>query len=120
MRKILLIEDDEFVIKPLKIVLKQEGFSLSVAGDGETAVEKLRNEQPDLILLDIVLPKMSGFDVLKEIRSDPKTKNIPVIILSNLAREGEVKRGLTEGANDYIIKTNFSLLNLVKKIKSYL
>ena len=119
-KKILLIEDDEFIIKPLAIVLKQEGFELSIAGDGEAALEKLKNEQPDLILLDIVLPKMNGFDVLKEIRSDPKTKNIPVVILSNLAREGEVKMGLAEGANDYIIKTNLSLSNLIKKVKTYL
>lgn len=120
MKKILLIEDDEFIVKPLAMALKQEGFDLSVAGDGEAALEKLKNEQPDLILLDLVLPKINGFDVLKEIRANSETKNIPVIILSNLARESEIKRGLAEGANDYLIKTNFSLMNLTKKIKSYL
>lgn len=119
-KRILLIEDDEFIVKPLKIALKKEGFSLSIAGNGESALEKLQSEQPDLILLDIILPKINGFEVLKKIRSDPKIKDTPVIILSNLAREGEVKTGLDEGANDYIIKTNLSLRNLVKKIKDYL
>ena len=119
-KKILLIEDEEFIIRPLEIILKKEDFDLVIAKDGEDGLLKIKNEKPDLVLLDIVLPKMNGFEVLEKFKKERDLKDIPVIILSNLAREGEVERGLSLGAKDYFVKTNFSLFNLIRKIKNYL
>ena len=119
-KKILLIEDEEFIIRPLEIILKKEDFDLVIAKDGEDGLLKIKNEKPDLVLLDIILPKMNGFEVLEKFKKERDLKDIPVIILSNLAREGEVERGLSLGAKDYFVKTNFSLFNLIRKIKNYL
>ena len=119
-KKILLIEDEEFIIRPLEIILKKEDFDLVIAKDGEDGLLKIKNEKPDLVLLDIVLPKMNGFEVLEKFKKERDLKDIPVIILSNLAREGEVERGLSLGAKDYFVKTNFSLFDLIRKIKNYL
>jgi DNA-binding response OmpR family regulator len=121
MRKnILLIEDEKTIIRPLKFFLNKEGFSLSVAEDGSEALAMAKDNNPDLILLDIVLPKINGFQVLKGLRADTKFKNTPIIILSNLARIGEMELGLKEGANDYLIKTELSLSTLLKKIREYI
>ncbi|MBI4992260.1 MAG: response regulator [Candidatus Harrisonbacteria bacterium] len=118
---ILIIEDDLAIIKPLEIILSKRGFLLKIARDGEGAIQILEEKDfPDLILLDIILPKMNGFEVLENIKKNPKTKKIPVIILSNLARDGEIERGLAAGAADYFVKTNFSIYDLVEKIKNYL
>lgn len=119
-KKILLIEDEKTIVQPLKFFLTKEGFELSVATDGEEGLAAAKRATPDLILLDIILPKINGFKVLKTLRADPKLKSVPIIILSNLARMGEVELGLKEGANDYLIKTDFSLPSLLKKIRKHL
>ncbi len=119
-KKILIVEDDKAVIKPLAAVLRKKKLELLIAADGEAGLEMAQKEAPDLILLDIILPKMNGFEVLEKIRLNRKTKRIPVIILSNLAREGEIEKGISLGADEYFVKTNFSLAKLMGLVEGYL
>lgn len=115
--KILLVEDDSFLAGMYVTKLNLEGFKVTLKSDGEEALEAVKNESPDLILLDIVLPKKSGFDVLKEIKSDPKLKDIRVILLTNLGQREDVTKGLQLGADDYLIKAHFMPSEVVEKIK---
>ena len=116
-KSILLVEDDEFLAELYATKLNLEGFNVSLAVDGEKGLKSAKENKPDLILLDIILPKMDGFEVLKEIKKDPALKNVPVILLTNLSQKDEVKRGLDLGANDYLIKAHFMPSEVVKKIK---
>lgn len=118
-KKILLIEDDEMILKPLELALQDEEFAVEIAKNGEEGIAAFYDSPPDLVLLDLVLPKVSGFEVLEKIRIDAAAYKIPIVILSNLAREGEIKRGLAGGAKEYLVKTNFSLSHIVNKIKTY-
>jgi DNA-binding response OmpR family regulator len=120
--KILMVEDDPFFSKLCARALEEAGFSIFLAGDGEQGLEKIKSEDPDLILLDIILPKMNGFDVLKRIRedSDPKIAGKPVIILSNLYAREEEEKGKQLRANDYLIKANTNSYELVNKINGIL
>lgn len=115
--KILLIEDDSFLASMYVTKLNLEGFEVQVAGDGEKGLEMVQNEQPALILLDIILPKMSGFDVLKDLKMDKQTKDIPVILLTNLGQREDVQKGIKLGAKDYLIKAHFMPSEVVEKIK---
>lgn len=117
--KILLVEDDKFLRIVLEKKLKNEGFEVICASDGEEALEKVVNERPDFMLLDLILPKKSGFSVLEEIRKDPEFKNLPVVILSNLGQEEDIRKGLELGAIGYFIKAKLSLDELIQKIKEY-
>ena len=119
-KKILLIEDEEGIILPLKIKLEKRGFELIIARDGEAGLAALRSEKPDLVLLDIILPKMNGFEILEQIKKEDGAAKIPIVVISNLAREGEIERGLGLGARDFIVKANLSLDNLVDKISKFL
>src|SRR3989338_3736854 len=119
-KTILLVEDDEFLAELYATKLNLEGFEVLLAADGEKGFKIARDKRPDLILLDIILPKMDGFEVLKSIRSDTVAKNIPVILLTNLSQKDEVKKGLELGANDYLIKAHFMPSEVVTKIKQYL
>lgn len=118
--KIVLVEDDQFLSKILMFRLKEEGFDVALAFDGERAIEVVKREKPNIILLDLLLPKKSGFDVLQEIKLDATISQIPVIILSNLGQQSDVAKGLQLGADDYLIKANFSIKEVVAKIKEYL
>jgi DNA-binding response OmpR family regulator len=117
--KVLLIEDDKFLRTVLEKKLSSEGFELVSAVDGDEALEKIISDKPDIILLDIILPKKSGFLVLENIKKDPEFKKIPVLIISNLGQEEDVKRGLSLGAIEYFVKAKVSLDDVVKKIKEY-
>jgi len=118
--KILLIEDDSFLASMYVTKLNLEGFEVNVAGDGEKGLEMVQNELPTLILLDIILPKMSGFDVLKDLKMDKRTKDIPVILLTNLGQREDVQKGLKLGAKDYLIKAHFMPSEVVEKIKKFI
>ena len=118
--KILVIEDDITLNKIYQTKLGVMGYEVAPAYNGEEAVAKAKSEMPDLILLDLMLPKKSGFDVLTEIKADESTKDIPVIILSNLGQEEDVKRGLEMGAIDFLTKSNIKLVDVVKKIQDIL
>jgi DNA-binding response OmpR family regulator len=116
-KKILMIEDDRFLRKVYKDKLKREGFEFSEATTGEEGLNKAIFEKPDLILLDLILPRKSGFDLLIELKKNPETEKIPVIVLSNLGQESDIKKGLSLGASDYLVKTEISLSEVVEKIK---
>ena len=118
--KILLIEEDQFLYKILTVKLKRAGFDVFLAIDGEEGIKKAKETKPDLILLDLILPKINGFAVLSEIKKTPVLKKVPVVILSNLGQESDVEKGLRMGAEDYLIKTNLSLSEIVEKVKGYL
>lgn len=118
--KILIIEDDQRINKVYMAKLSVEGITVITALDGEEGLRKIYSEKPDLILLDLMLPRKSGFDILKEIKADPEVKDIPVLILSNLAQEKEIEQGLALGAVDYLVKTDYSIQQVMEKIKKAL
>jgi DNA-binding response OmpR family regulator len=118
--KILVVEDDKFVRELIVQKLTEEEFEVSSAKDGEEGVKKSESEKPDLILLDLILPGIDGFEVLSRIRKNPLTEKIPVIILSNLGEKADVDRGIKLGANDYLIKAHFTPKEIVEKVRSIL
>ncbi len=118
-KTILLVEDDKDLINIMNRKLTSEGFFVIIAETGQEALDKLK-EKPDLILLDILLPDIDGFSVLNEIAIGNKTKNIPVIILSNLADLGSYEQVSAIGGYDYLVKTKTELNDVVKKIKEKL
>lgn len=118
--KILLVEDDSFLLSMYATKFESENFKVTTAEDGEKAVRAVQKESPDIILLDIILPKLSGFEVLKQLKADAKTAKIPVILLTNLSQRDEVERGLKMGAEDYLIKAHFMPSEVVEKIKKVL
>jgi DNA-binding response OmpR family regulator len=118
--KVLIIEDDQRINKVYIAKLSLEGMEVVTALDGEEGLRKIYSEKPDLILLDLMLPQKSGFEILEEIKKDPKVKDIPVLILSNLAQEKEIKKGLELGAVDYLVKTDYSISQVMEKIKKVL
>ncbi len=119
-KKILVAEDDRFLSRVYATKLGSEDYEVILALDGEEAVTKIKQELPDLILLDLVMPKKNGFEVLELIKKNSATKKIPVIVLSNLGQDDDVKKATALGARDYLIKTNLSIQDVVKKIKSFL
>jgi DNA-binding response OmpR family regulator len=118
-QKILIAEDDVFLSKIYKIHLKDE-FRLIIAKDGEEAIAKIKSSKPDLIILDIVMPKKSGIEVIEEIKNDPETKDIPIIVISNLGQDNDVQKALDLGANDYLIKAQISFDDAFSKVKALL
>src|SRR3989344_515758 len=118
--KIVLVEDDPFLSKVLAFRLGEENFNIVLAEDGEQAIKKIKSEKPELVLLDLLLPKKSGLEVLEEIKKDENTKKIPVIILSNLGQQTDINKGLQLGAVDYLVKANFGIKDIVEKIKEIL
>ena len=115
-RRILLAEDDRFLRKAAETALKRHGFSVLPAVDGEEALRVARAETPDAVLLDLIMPKLQGFEVLRALKADAATARIPVIILSNLGQESDVKQAMDAGAAGYFVKANLSLQDLVKKV----
>jgi len=120
--KVLLVEDDSFLRDICRKKLIKEGFNVEVAVDGEEALKKVENFMPEIVLLDIILPAMDGFEVLKKIRSHKSRliKNVPVIILTNLGQEEDNRKALALGANDYLVKAHFTTEEIAEKIKSQL
>lgn len=114
---ILVVEDTELLRRIYADKLVQEGYQVLVAGDGLAALNTIRNNHVDLVLLDLIMPNMSGIEALKALKSDPRTRDIPVIILSNLGQEGDVEQGLALGAVDYLIKNEAKPAEVVEKIR---
>jgi len=119
MNNILIVEDEDFLIRVLEDNLAAEGYAVDVAKNGEQAVGKMRKCKPNLILLDILMPKCDGFYVLSEIKKDPKRKSIPVIVLSNLGEEAAINRAMKMGADDYFIKSQHKIEEVIKRIGNY-
>ncbi len=119
-RKILIIEDDEFLRSLTAKRLEKEGYMVEVGVDGESGVAVAEAKKPDLILLDLLLPGLDGFEVLKRVRANEALKETPVIIFSNLGQKEDIERAKGLGANDFLIKANFTLDDVVVKIKTFL
>ena len=118
--KILIIEDDDFLRSLAVTKLEKEGFVVTMAPDGQAGLLSAQTDIPELLILDLMLPVMSGFDVLKTLKASDATKNIKVIVFSNLGEETDIKTCMDLGANDYLVKANFTLDELVQKIKGLL
>ena len=115
-KKILLIEDEKIMVNLLAKKLTKEGYDVSVARDGEEGLIKMRELKPDLILLDIIMPKMGGFEVMEEIIKDKKLKEIPIIIISNSGQPVELERAQKLGDKDWLIKTEFDPQEVLDKV----
>jgi len=120
MAKVLIIEDEATLQKAMTEYLAAEKFEVLSALDGERGLELAKNGNPDLILLDIILPKKDGYEVLEELKKDDKTKNIPVILLTNLESPEDVEKAFAKGASTYLVKSDYKLEDIAKKIKETL
>jgi DNA-binding response OmpR family regulator len=119
-RKILLVEDEEFLRRIFKSRLMAEGYEVIDVGSAEGALDWLKHSQPHLIILDLYLPKMNGFEFLKRLGQDPGRRNTPVLILSGLGQETEIRRGLELGAREFVVKTKADPRELLAKIRKML
>ena len=117
---VLLVEDDTFLANIYKTKFEMEKFKVTVATDGEAGFEAAKKKNPDIILLDILLPKMDGFTVLENLKKEDSVKDIPVILLTNLGQKDDVEKGLEMGAVDYLIKAHFKPSETVDKVKKVL
>ncbi len=120
MKKILIVEDDKYLINAYRVRLKKDGFEIKMAMNGEEALQALQDYTPDLILLDLVMPGKDGFITLAELKANPKWKNIPVIVSSNLGQKEDIEKAKAAGAQDYLIKTEVNLEDIVAKIDKIL
>ena len=119
-KMILIVEDDQVLLRVLNVFLKRRsGYSIATASDGDTALKMAQRIKPSVILLDLILPKMDGFSVLRSLKADPKMKDIPVIVLSNLGDTADIDKAKDLGAADYYVKANTDLTVILDKIKNY-
>lgn len=118
--KILLVEDDKFLATAIGDKLTREDFEVSHAVNGVEALNFARAKTPDLVLLDLIMPQKTGFEVLAELKLDAKLKNVPVIILSNLGQDTDIAKAKSLGAVDYLVKSDVQLKEVVEKIKQVL
>lgn len=118
--KILLVEDDLTLIDMYKMKFIEEEYDVFVSSNGVDAFELAKKELPDIVLLDIILPGMDGFAILETLKKEPKTKQIPVILLSNLGQDSDIEKGKKLGARDYLVKANFTPTQIAEKVKNIL
>jgi DNA-binding response OmpR family regulator len=116
---VLVVDDDPVILKLLEVNFEMEGFTVLVAHDGEEGIDVARNERPDLIVSDIMMPKRSGLELVAELKGDPDTSDIPIILLSAKAQNADVRSGLDSGADDYVTKP-FEPLDLVDRVNRLL
>jgi DNA-binding response OmpR family regulator len=116
-KRILIVEDEKILSDLLERKLQEKGYETSLAANGEEGLAKMREEKIDLVLLDIVMPKMDGFEVLEEMRKDRELKRIPVIIISNSGQPVEISRAIELGVKDYLIKTQFDPEEVIEKVQ---
>jgi CheY-like chemotaxis protein len=119
-RRVLLVEDDRFLRKAAEAALKRAGLTVLVATDGEEALRLVRTDVPDLVLLDLIMPKLQGFEVLRALKEEPATAGVPVVVLSNLGQDNDVRQALDAGAVAYLVKANLALGDLVRRVQEIL
>lgn len=120
MKKILFVEDEPSLQKTVGDILSNEGFKVFQATDGEAGIRLAKSEKPDLILLDLILPKKDGFEIIQALKGDPDTKEIKIIVLTNLQASGDVEKAIELGATTYLIKANYDLEEVVSKVRELL
>jgi len=118
--KVLIVEDDVYISEMYKIKFESENYKIVVTDNGSEIIKIVEKEKPDIILLDIVMPVMDGFDVLKIIKSNKKFNNVPVVMLTNLSQKESIERVFELGAKSYIVKSHFTPSEVVKKVKDIL
>jgi PleD family two-component response regulator len=119
-KRILIVDDEKLVVQALTQKLQQAGFRTEAAFDGKEALAKINQSKPDLVLLDIIMPKLDGISMLKKLKASDKTKNIPIIILTNLYSDKKVVQALESGGTDYLIKVEYSLTEIVDQVRKKL
>ena len=118
-KKILIADDEQNIVISVEFLMKREGFNVIVAGDGEEALAKIRAERPDIVLLDVMMPKKNGFDVCQEVRADAALADVRILMLTAKGRDTDVAKGLALGADAYMTKP-FSTKDLVGKVRELL
>lgn len=118
-KKILIADDEQNIVISLEFLMKREGFDVVIACDGEEAVQRIRSEHPDLVLLDVMMPRKTGFEVCQEVKADPSLAGVRILMLTAKGRDTEVAKGLALGADAYMTKP-FSTRELVDKVRSLL
>ena len=118
LKKIMIIEDDRFLSSLMKARLEKEGFAVIQAFDGEEAMEMLKQELPSLVILDLIMPKVTGFEVLQMISITPQLEKVPVVIVSNLAQDSDIEKARQLGAREYFVKVKISIDDLISKIET--
>ncbi|MCB1857901.1 MAG: response regulator [Gammaproteobacteria bacterium] len=118
-RKILIVDDEQNIAISVEFLMKREGFEVTVARDGEEGLERIRADRPDLVLLDVMMPKLNGFQVCEAVRSDPELAEVRIVMLTAKGREAEINKGMSLGADAYIPKP-FATSDLVAKVKALL
>jgi CheY-like chemotaxis protein len=118
--RVLLVEDDRFLRRAAEAMLRKHGYDVRVAVDGAEGLQAALDEPPDVVLLDLIMPRMQGFEVLAALRADARTAQLPVIVLSNLGQDSDVERAMDAGATAYFIKSNTSLASLVTRVHDVL
>lgn len=119
-KKVLIVEDDHFILNTVSKKFRDSGFEVFVAKDADEAIKSVKSDKPEIVLLDIILPKGNGLELLKTIKSDSESSNIPVIIFSNLGSENDIKTAMDSGAVSYIVKANLTPSSVVEKVKEIL
>ncbi len=119
-KKVLIVEDDIHVSKVFQVQVEKAGFLSVVADDGEEALKIINAEKPDLVILDLMIPKKDGFEVLEEVRKNPVFEKVPIVIISNLGQDTDKARALGLGATEYLVKIDYSIQEIINKIKNYL
>jgi|ETNmetMinimDraft_26_1059896.scaffolds.fasta_scaffold37862_2 DNA-binding response OmpR family regulator len=115
--KILIVEDEPFLVEMYKTRFEQEGYDVAIALSGATVSTTMKENKPDLVLLDLIMPEVDGYQVLQEVKSINSIKDVPVLIFSNLAQEEEIEKGFEYGADDYFVKSNYIPSQIVEKVE---
>jgi len=118
--KVLLVEDDQMIVDMYKLRFEEEGFEVLVTDKGSEAIEMARKQQPDIVLLDIILPEIDGFAILQQLKSESSTKKIPAILLTNLSQETDQQKGVQLGAAGYFVKAQHTPADILTEIKNLL
>ncbi|MDO8523499.1 MAG: response regulator [bacterium] len=118
--KVLIVDDDEFLLEMYAMKFVESGYEVDTAKNGEDAVKKAKTNSPDVILMDVVMPKMDGFDLLRNLKKENAAPNAITLVLTNLGQKEDVDKGMKSGATDYIIKAHFTPSEVVKRVESLL
>lgn len=116
-KKILIAEDEPILMEMYRVYFEKAGFEVLNAENGQVCIEIVKKDKPDILLLDVLMPRLNGWDVLKELKNNPETKDMPILVLSNLSQTQEIQKGLDLGADDYIIKSDLTPKDLLAKVE---